>query len=405
MADSQTARTRLAASARGRLAERLRSLRVQGWPGRSVTQRQIAQALGASAPLVSSWESPVSGALPPLERLDAYARFFATERSIQSEPARLLEVADLDEDEEMTRKSLLVELTALRSEALGAQTRGPRPPSFWRFGDDAPVRVISTVLPATEVSSPYASPWHPNYLPTLLSADMDSVLAVYGQIRAENPSSKVTWVPSDQVTGDDFNSHVVILGGSEGVAGLTAGADPLGYYRRRLNLPVFARRRRDVDPDMPGSLGALEREFVVTVDDQGRPDFTGRREQVHRPRFMTDHDDDELRRGPGGEPILEYDVGLLARQPNEMNLEATVTVCSGIFSRGTFGVVRSVTDPQMREQNLAQLAEILDLSRFWILMYIPIFGGREGLTTLTPDLTRPMSIRATSERARGAGDR
>lgn len=400
MGEYTSGRARLAAGARNRLADRLRSLRVGAWPGLAVTQRQVAQALRASAPLVSSWESPGSDAVPPVERLRAYAQLFATQRSVAADPARLIDLRDLTPDEEARRTQLLTELLALRQEAVGLVGRGSTPRSFWHFGDDEPIRVISTVLPQELVSSPYASPWHPNFIPTLHNADMDAVLAVYGQIRAENPDSKVTWVRSDRVTGEEFNSHVVILGGGDGDRDAEGPGDPLTYYRRRLDMPVFARRRPvgragPFDQDHPLE-DELDREYVVTVDSAGRPDYSGAGEQVYRPRFVTLPGSSEPRRGPDGHPMLEYDVGLLARQPNEMNLATTVTVCSGIFSRGTFGVVRSVTDPQMRDQNLAQLGELVDEHHFWLLMFVPVFVGGEGLTTLTPDLSRPLHVLAHS---------
>ena len=71
------------------LAQRLRDLRTQ-WPGIVVTQRQLADALGVSVPLISSWESTASPALPSEGWLQAYARFFATHRSVEGEKPRLL---------------------------------------------------------------------------------------------------------------------------------------------------------------------------------------------------------------------------------------------------------------------------------------------------------------------------
>src|ERR1700729_4280088 len=61
------------------LAQRLRALREEQWPGRRITQQQLAQALGGvSVPLISSWESQSSPRLPPLPRLEAYSRLFAS---------------------------------------------------------------------------------------------------------------------------------------------------------------------------------------------------------------------------------------------------------------------------------------------------------------------------------------
>ena len=139
-------RSRRVLDARGRLADRLRSLRAGGLPV-PVTQRQVAQALGASAPLVSSWESPAADSIPPSERLAAYACFFATPRSIERSPARLIPVAELTAEEDERRRELLDELMAMRDEVAGPVTPArSQPRSFWYFGDGLPIKVISTEL-------------------------------------------------------------------------------------------------------------------------------------------------------------------------------------------------------------------------------------------------------------------
>jgi transcriptional regulator with XRE-family HTH domain len=390
MVESMTARTRLAATARGRLAERLRSLRAQAWPGHPVTQRQIAQALQASAPLVSSWENPNGDAVPPEERLHAYALFFATERSIEGEPASLLDLTDLTAAEERRRTELLGELIALRNETFAAQRLSDRARSFWHFPDGQPIRIISSILPLHEINSQYTSPWHPNHIASLRHADMDALVEAYGQIRAENPDSDVAFLRGDDVTAETLASHVVILGGGDTVwvddpRGARPRSEALAYYRRRLDLPVFAHSRESGDPE-------YDREYVVTFNDAGAPDYYGSRREEFPPRFLVDSLTGAPRLSGDGHPVLEYDVALIARQPNEMNLTTTVTICSGIFSRGTYGAVRAFTDPQLRVQNEELLATLVDPDRFWLLTYVPVFQGRDGLETLTPDLTRRMHV-------------
>src|SRR5690349_16967524 len=76
-------------SSRGLLAARLRELRIS-W---GVTQRQLSDALGLSGALVSSWEN--GSAVPPEERLNSYARFFATRRSTEMRPPSLIPSDDL----------------------------------------------------------------------------------------------------------------------------------------------------------------------------------------------------------------------------------------------------------------------------------------------------------------------
>ena len=70
-----------------RLAQRLRDLREQRWPGVRLTQAALAEALSSEGSLssatVSSWESSTAPKLAPGSRLTAYARFFATHRSVE----------------------------------------------------------------------------------------------------------------------------------------------------------------------------------------------------------------------------------------------------------------------------------------------------------------------------------
>src|SRR4051794_24128080 len=62
------------------LAVRLRQLRQTSWPDIKITQAHLAEAFGelksASVPLISSWERQSDPALPPPDRLTAYATFF-----------------------------------------------------------------------------------------------------------------------------------------------------------------------------------------------------------------------------------------------------------------------------------------------------------------------------------------
>src|SRR3712207_1573238 len=91
------------------LSQRLRDLRQQ-WSPVVVTQKQLADALGVSVPLISSWENVASPALPSEGWLQAYARFFASARSMQGERPRLLELRELTDDEEQVRRGLVDEL-------------------------------------------------------------------------------------------------------------------------------------------------------------------------------------------------------------------------------------------------------------------------------------------------------
>src|SRR5579863_1878422 len=81
------------------LARRLRDLLEHQWPER-LTQAVLADAFGdVAAATVSSWENTVAPKLPPAERLKAYARFFATHRSIEGDAPVLLPVDTFSEEE------------------------------------------------------------------------------------------------------------------------------------------------------------------------------------------------------------------------------------------------------------------------------------------------------------------
>ena len=98
------------------LAQRLRQLR-QRWPEARLTQDKLAVAFSAeenlAAATVSSWESLKSPKLPPRHRLQAYARFFATPRSVEEEPT-LFPLDELTPDEKRAYEKLETELLRLR---------------------------------------------------------------------------------------------------------------------------------------------------------------------------------------------------------------------------------------------------------------------------------------------------
>ena len=98
------------------LAGQLRQLRTQ-WDDKRLTQAQLATALAVgakeklSAATVSSWERTRDPNLPPLHRLEAYARFFATRRSVDSSVPQLVSLENLSPEEHAAYEKLRTELT------------------------------------------------------------------------------------------------------------------------------------------------------------------------------------------------------------------------------------------------------------------------------------------------------
>ena len=66
-------------------------------------------------------------AVPSEGWLQAYARFFATQRSIEGEKPRLLELRELTEEEEHARRALVDELVELREAAARPPPNAYRP--------------------------------------------------------------------------------------------------------------------------------------------------------------------------------------------------------------------------------------------------------------------------------------
>jgi transcriptional regulator with XRE-family HTH domain len=333
-----------AAHDRAALAARLRQLRVGHWPEASLTQPQLAAALGVGASSVSSWESATATKIPPLSRLDGYATFFATRRSL-SAPA-LLRPDDLTADEQAERDRLRRELLDLRGSGRldPGETR-----SLWQFLDDNPVRLICGELSRENRKDLFTSAKRRNYIQLQAYADLDAMVELYGHVRAENPGSDVQFDLAPRLEHDDLQSHLVMLGGVAMNQGGRIMANLLG---------------------MPISQVAIADITNGEVFDVLRDDGTTAR---HSPEIWGD-----IRAGD-----LISDVGLFVRAPNPNNQDTTLTIISGVFTRGTYGAVRCLTDPAVREGNHQYLADRFDLAKpFAVLMRVPVIDH----ATATPDL-------------------
>lgn len=390
----------LPAPGRGPLAERLRRLRQS--TDVDLTQRQLADVLGTSAALISSWES--GQAVPPEHRLEAYGRLFGVPRDAGADP-RLREPHELTGDELRHVQELVEELVHLREETVRPSSAAPRDAGalggrFWHFPDGQDISILctpmsrrqlglnedGTVPPDAPPITAYSRRSHPNYIGSLRNADSDALIELVGHIRAENPTAEVRWRTFDQVRDEDeLTGHLVVLGGADAPLTVTGSTDTLdaeqlvGPFLSRLELPVRTRVPAGGDEE-------LDVEFAVTVDERDEPTYLGPREEVFRPRFRRDGADPT--RSPllaDGVPQLDYDVALIARKTNPLNVSARITLCVGGFSRGTYGAVRAFTDARLRTRNERYVRDhFREENDFWMLFHVPVVGGR----TITPDLER-----------------
>ena len=344
------------------LARRLRALREDRWPGRKITQPQLAQALGGvSVPLISSWESQTNPRIPPLSRLDAYAALFATARSFDADAAHLISLQDMSDEEQQTMNELKRELTQLRNAALRAGATSAEPgrsgqvdaslgAGHWRFRDGVDITIVCAQWPRPMLDQiPYTNVKDPDYIELLTYSELDALFELYGHLRAANPANQVNLRIADKLARDDYTSHLVTLGGIDWNT-LTSST------LEKLQLPV----QQVADWD-------TEREQYFEVEENGTT-------TQHRPVLQK----------LGDQIILLEDVALFARAVNPFNRKRTVTICSGMYGRGTYGAVRALTDTRFRDRNAEYLrSRFGDSDSYCILTRVPIVNG----ATLTPDWT------------------
>ena len=334
-----------------RLARRLKQLREQRWPDARLTQQALARAFSAEEPLaaatVSSWESGNTPKLPPRHRLRAYARFFATSRSVDGSSPRLFHWEELTADEQAACKQLETELLKLRS--LAAQDPIEGEVAFsnrsWHFTDSGLITLVCAKLPADQ-TGPLAAPSNPNYTELQAFADVDGLTELFGHIRAENPRTEVRFKTPAEVGHDDLTGHIVLIGGVVWNE-LTEALSELA------NLPVQQFAHPELDT------GEI---FIVEEDGEKQQFWPKWKDKAHG--------------------MLAEDVGLLARVPNPLNSSRTLTICNGIHSRGVYGAVRSLTDMHLRDANERYLAaNFVNSSSFAILMSVKVINNK----TISPD--------------------
>jgi transcriptional regulator with XRE-family HTH domain len=317
-----------------RLAEHLRGLRER----ERLTQKQLARILGGSETLsiatISLWEKPGSDRLPPPHRLEAYSRLFCTSRSFDGDRPRLLRSNELTEQERERATELYDELIALRERAQSTNVPAPIRGSgsaIWHFPE---LSAVSIVCSSAIEPPPYSVSSHLNFSRYAGYADLDAWVEVFGQVRADNPGRMIRILPTDQLAHDFALNHLIIVGG--------AASDAASLFAQEIPRPV-AEQIPGTDPVthlFKCSIGEDTREFTSTRDEEGN---------------------------------LVQDVGLIARGPHPIIPGGTVTLLSGITSRGVHGAALCFIDSHVRDTNERYLENNFgSLDSFCLLMNIPV---------------------------------
>ena len=303
------------------LARALRDLRKSRWPGVTLTQEQLATAFSREkqvrAATISSWESTVK---PTRERLNAYARFFSTRRSLEGGP-RLLPETELSADEKAEFRALEARLLGLLRGDDDERDEVITPLAF----DDGPVIVICPEAPLAAQGA-LARERDPNFTKLQQYADLDALLEIYGHLRASNSVLDVFYRLAREVKSEELSSHLILLGGVGWNQVTERIQDEIGKV-----LPVTQIEVEDVPT---GEIFEVE---------------TGAEPKRFYPTWK-EHSD-------GQERELTEDVAFIARLPNPFKIDRTLMICNGVHSRGVVGAVRCLTDSRVRDANERYLAE------------------------------------------------
>lgn len=212
----------------------------------------------------------------------------------------------------------------------------------WHFPDGAPVQIVCGALDAGERGK-YSEESDHNYMALCSYADQDALVELVRHVSAVNPGVRVSHSLPTGLGREAEDSHVVILGN-------------MGWKQLAGSFAQVTTQVWQVDGDLDG-------EVFETVDGERFP-----------PNFDTGD--------PTGKVV--EDVGFFWRGPNPANSERTVSICSGVFTRGVFGAVRALTDPDARQANADYLRKrFADTSAYGLLMRVAV----DGPATSTPSLS------------------
>lgn len=223
--------------------------------------------------------------------------------------------------------------------------------SLWNFRDNSRITLACGQMP-WGLRPPQSDPGHMDYASAFGLADLDSLMDIYGEVRARNPMSRVAITTAEDLTQHDTANHLILIGG-------LAWNAVQQWLSQIFHTPIMG--------SDPGERGAV----TVSAPDGSLYEF--------KCAYF---------RGRGGFALTE-DVGFFVRGKNPSAPQRTLTVCGGITTRGVRGVAQCFIDPEKREINEAHLKQRFPVdSTYCIVMRVPIMGNAD---PLTPNLSNPES--------------
>ncbi len=331
-------------------------------------------------PLISSWESQTNPKIPPLARLEGYAALFAAPRSFEMDSPRILSRGEMTDEERQAVAELKQELIHLRNDALRTTASAAAAPQLdsvvesisrgpWRFADGHTITIVCAQWPRHMLEQmPYTDKSDPDYIDSLKYSELDALLELYGHLRATNPANQVNLRIAGTLTSDDYSSHLVSLGGVDWNTATSAALDSLQFPVRQI-----------------ADWGEPDGQYFA-VEENGKT--VRHRPILDRTKVSSAAKDGagQSARAAGEKGILVEDVALFARAISPFNRKRTVTICNGMYGRGTYGAVRATTDAGFRDRNAEYLrSRFRDDENYCILTRVRI-AIADG-ATLTPDWT------------------
>jgi hypothetical protein len=170
---------------------------------------------------------------------------------------------------------------------------------------------------------------------------------VFGQVKADNPERMIRILPAARLAQDFALNHLILIGG--------AASDAASLFAQDIPLPT--------PEEIPGT-DPVTHLFKCTVGEETR-------------EFKSAWNEEEK--------TLVQDVGLIARSPHPLIPRGTVTLLSGITSRGVHGAALCFIDSHLRDTNERYLESAFgNVESFCILMSIPVQND----VALPPNLWR-----------------
>ncbi|MGO8982578.1 MAG: hypothetical protein ACLPN6_26895 [Streptosporangiaceae bacterium] len=215
---------------------------------------------------------------------------------------------------------------------------------MWHFPDGSRITLVCYRLPPGS-RPPQSEPGDLNYVRFSGLSDLDTLIDIYGAIRAYNPMSLVVIMAAQDLTLRDLANHVVVIGG-------LAWKSVTPSFSRIFPIPIEAGDPADLGAIVVREPDGGELPFSYTLDDNGQ---------------------------------LIEDVGFFARGENPSAPRRTLTICGGITTRGVRGAARCFIDWELRERNEQYLFPRFPAgSTYCIVMRVPVVNQ----DPLTPDLSK-----------------